>query len=318
MTRTELHHQTPLFESVQMNAACGKSVLLKMDCYQPGGSFKIRGIGRVCGEHVEAGTRHLVCSSGGNAGLAVAYSARQLGVAATVVVPETTSAEVRDRISLEGAEVIVHGDVWDVADVHANKLSKQLGGAYIHPFEHPTTWRGHATIIEEAAQQCERPDAIVVSVGGGGLLCGIMEGLEGCGWDEVQVVAVETEGADSLASSVAAGNLVTLDRIASIATTLGARRVASKAYEYATTRNIVPLVVSDAAAVEACLRFSDDHKVLVEPSCGASLSPVYERAPVIEAADTVLVIVCGGSGVSIDKLQAWKRELGGDGQVVGG
>jgi L-serine/L-threonine ammonia-lyase len=139
-----------------------------------------------------------------------------------------------------------------------------------------------------------------------------MEGLDACGWGEVRVVAVETKGADSLAASVAAGELVTLDRIASIATTLGARRVASKAYEYATTRTIVPWVVSDAAAVEACLRFSEDHKVLVEPSCGASLSPVYEHASVIEAADTVLVVVCGGSGVSIDKLLAWKRELGGN------
>jgi len=306
MTR-QLHHQTPLFESVQLSAICGKSVLLKMDCYQPCGSFKIRGIGRICAEHVEAGTRHLVCSSGGNAGLAVAYSARQLGVAATVVVPETTSAEVCDRIRLEGAEVIVHGEVWDVADVHAKGLSKQVGGGeYIHPFEHPTVWRGHATMMEEAATQCERPDVVVVSVGGGGLLCGIMEGLDRSGWGDVQVVAVETKGADSLAASVAAGELVTLDRIDSIATTLGARRVTPKAYEYATTRNIMPWVVPDAAAVDACLRFSEDHNVLVEPSCGASLSPVYDNASVIAKARSVLVIVCGGSGVSIDKLLGWR------------
>ena len=305
----DLHHQTPLFESVQLSAISGRSVLLKMDCYQPCGSFKIRGIGRVCAEHVEASTHHLVCSSGGNAGLAVAYSARQLGVEATVVVPETTSAEVRDRIRLEGAEVIVHGEVWDVADVHAKELSKQLGGACIHPFEHPTTWRGHATIIEEAATQCERPDVGGVSVGGGGLLCGIMEGLDSSGWGDVQVVAVETNGANSLAASVAAGELVTLDRIDSIATTLGARRGTPKAYDYATTRNILPWVVSDTAAVEACIRFSEDHNVLVEPSCGASLSPVYERASVIAAARSVLVIVCGGSGVSIDKLMGWRRDL---------
>lgn len=236
----------------------------------------------------------------------MAYSARQLGVPATVVVPETTSAEVRERIILEGASVVVHGEVWDVADVYANKLSKQVGGAYIHPFDHPITWRGHATIIEEAARQCERPDVIIVSVGGGGLLCGIMEGLEGCGWDDVRVVAVETKGADSLASSLAAGELVTLDRIASIATTLGARRVASQAFEYATTRDILSWVVSDAAAVEACLQFAKDHNVLVEPSCGASLSLVYDRAPVMETAQTVLVIVCGGSGVTFEKLLAWR------------
>jgi L-serine/L-threonine ammonia-lyase len=310
MTHTELHQQTPLFESLQMSATAGKRVLLKMDCYQPGGSFKIRGIGRLCTEHVEAGTEHLVCSSGGNAGLAVAYSARQLGVAATVVVPETTSEEVRHRIGLEGANVIVHGEVWDVADVFANKLSKEVNGAYIHPFDHPTTWKGHASMIEEAVRQCEqRPDTLIVSVGGGGLLCGIMEGLEQCGWEDVQVIAVETKGADSLATAVASGELVTLDRIASIATTLGARRVASKAFEYATTRDVMPWVVSDAAAVEACLKFSEDHKVLVEPSCGASLSLVYDRASVLDEAQTILVIVCGGSGVTIDKLLAWRDSL---------
>ena len=303
-----LHVETPVFESLPMAEAAGRPVFLKMECFQSAGSFKIRGIGLLCKECVDGGTSHLVSSSGGNAGFAVAHAGRQLGVEVTVVVPETTPTDVCHRIEQEGAKLVVHGFVWDESHAFALQLSEKVNGAYISPFDHPTIWRGHATIVDELVDGGMKPDVIILSVGGGGLLCGIVEGLERHGWEDIPIVAVETEGAASLASSVSAGRLVTLDRISSVATSLGAKRVGAKAFEYAKTRPVAPVVVTDQAAVNACLRFSEDHRILVEPACGAALSVVYNPVDEIGTARSVLVIVCGGIGVNIEKLMKWKKE----------
>ena len=307
MKQTQLHIKTPVFASQPLGAMTGKSVFLKMECFQPAGSFKIRGIGLLCKECVDGGTSHLVCSSGGNAGFAVAYAGRQLGVQVTVVVPETTSGEVRCKIEEEGAEVIVRGAAWDETHAFASALSKKVRGACISPFDHPTIWRGHATLVDEIVDQVEKPDALVLSVGGGGLLCGVLQGLERHGWGDIAIVAAETEGTCSLAASMAAGQLVALDHIRGVATTLGAKQVAARAFEYAQTHRITPFVTTDEAAIDACLQFCDHHRIIVEPACGASLAAVYQRAEAIRDARSVLVIVCGGIGAGLDKLLEWKK-----------
>jgi threonine dehydratase len=99
--------------------------------------------------------------------------------------------------------------------------------AMLHPFDDPLLWEGHATLVDEIVRSGEKPEAIVVSVGGGGLLSGVVEGLRRHDWTNVPVVAVETVGADSLARSLEGGHLVTLDAITSIATSLGAKQVAA-------------------------------------------------------------------------------------------
>lgn len=303
-----LYIQTPCFESTPLSNRINKSVLLKMECFQPTGSFKIRGIGLLCKEYKENGVDHFISSSGGNAGYSVAYAGRRLGAQVTVIVPETTPKDVCDRINQEGAKVIIQGTVWDESHKYALKLSNDLGAAYISPFDHPTIWRGHSTIVDEIARQCQRrPDAIILSVGGGGLLCGIVEGLQRNNWNDVQIIAVETEGADSLSSSVKSGKLVTLDRIDSIATSLGAKQVAAQAFKYSQSYPITTYTVSDLVAVNACKMFSYNHRVLVEPACGASLSLVYNDSELINSLKTILVIVCGGIGVSLQKLEEWSK-----------
>ncbi len=287
-----------------MRRALGVPVYLKMEALQPCGSFKIRGLGRACASRVQAGARRLVCSSGGNAGLAVAYAGRRLGVPVTVVVPRSTSAWARARISDEGAEVIEHGAAWAEAHAYA-LLNMSEGAAYIHPFDDPEIWAGHAPMIVEAAGQGPKPGAVVVAVGGGGLLCGVLVGMHAVGWQDVPVLAVETRGAGSLAAAMAADALVTLPRIDTLATTLGAATVAAEALAWTRRHAVHSLLVDDRAAVGACERFVDDHRVLVEPACGAGLSAVYDRAPLLTQVDSVLVIVCGGAGVSLALLRAW-------------
>jgi L-serine/L-threonine ammonia-lyase len=130
--------------------------------------------------------------------------------------------------------------------------------------------------------------------------------MHAVGWNDVPVLAVETKGADSFATAVRAGHLVTLDKITSLATTLGARTVAPQALEWTRYHPITPWAVSDRSAVNACLRFADDHRVLVEPACGASLAAVYERAEPLEGRAPIVVMVCGGAGVTRELLETWK------------
>ena len=310
MESAALHVRTPVVRDPDVEATLGKTVWLKMECLQPIGSFKIRGIGLLCGELKAEGCTRFVSSSGGNAGYAVAYAGRELSLPVLVVVPSTTSESTRQKLSLMGAEVRVAGDVWDEADVEARKLALEDGAAYIPPFDHPTLWRGHSTMIDEVAESHGKPDLVVVTVGGGGLLCGVLEGMHRSGWSDVPVLAVETQGADSLHAAMSVGEPVSLPEITSIATCLGARRVANAAFEWTGKHPVRSVVVSDASAVNGCLEFANRHRILVEPACGAGLSLIYENAPCLSDARRILVVVCGGIGVDFDQLCRWATQMG--------
>jgi len=306
-----LHRETPLLESVPLGSTSGRRVFLKMENMQPAGSFKLRGIGRVCEEAAKAGATRFISPSGGNAGYAAAWSGRELGICTTVIVPVTTSEEAKNAISSLGAEVIVSGESWKESNELALSMAAEDRSAkYIHAFDDPVMWDGHGTLIDEAAKQGPKPDAVVLSVGGGGLLCGTVAGMDRNGWRDVPVLACETEGAASFAAAVAAGEIVELESITSVATSLGARAVAPKALELTRSHRITPYVVPDESAISACSRFLDDHRVLVEPACGVSLSAVYENSPLLGDASTVLVVVCGGIGISAAKLRDMEQSVG--------
>ena len=307
---TSLHVRTPLWKSRPLSAALGSEVYLKVEALQPTASFKIRGIGHACQLSQAEGARKLLASSGGNAGYAVAYAGRRLGLPVTVVVPETTPALMQGRIEAEGAVVIQHGSSWDDSHSFALALAQKESAAYIHPFDDPRLWEGHATLIEEVYEDGVRPDIVVVAVGGGGLLCGVLQGLHQVGWQDVPVCTVETEGTASFARSVKVGELVTLERITSVATSLGARCVSSRALAWTRSHEILSCEVSDTAAVRSVLRFADDHRLLVEPACGAALSAAYDRAESLSGRKTVLIVLCGGAGVTRDLLAKWSLEVG--------
>lgn len=300
-----LHLNTPLLESRPLSLAAGRSIWLKMDALQPSGSFKIRGIGAACEHHAKAGKSRFVSSSGGNAGIAVAYAGRRLALPVSVFVPETTTDKAKALIRQEGAEVIVHGASWQEANERALS-ALDADAAFIHPFDDPLLWTGHATMIDEVVAEGVSFDAVAVSVGGGGLMSGIVEGLARNGLEHIPIVAVETEGAASLAAAMRAGQRVQLPAITSIATSLGARMVSEHAFELTQSRPIDSVVVSDRTAVDACLRFLDDHRVLVEPACGATLALAYAHSASLARFDRVLMIACGGATASLAQLQAWQ------------
>lgn len=345
MAGKPLHVVSPLLESTplrQRDPSIG-TVYLKMDSVQPVGSFKIRGIGYKCQLDAERGKRLFISSSGGNAGSAVAYAGRKLGIPTTVVVPSSTSEVMVKKIEAEGAKVIVAGKFWDEANAYALKLLQdEPQASYIPPFDHPEIWVGNSSLVDEIQAQLDgaRPDVIVCSVGGGGMLNGLVHGLRKgkcfavlgsverkpfplslsfslpVGWSDVPIVAMETVGAESFNLAVKADRLVTKDSITSIAKTLGALTVSAESFRLSKIHPIISHVVTDEAAIRACVLFADDHRTLVEPSCGATLAAVYEPGllkklvPSLTPQSKVVTIVCGGQLTSPQLLQEWAAMLG--------
>lgn len=238
--------KTPLIESLDLNEIIQSQVYLKMEAIQPSGSFKNRGIGFICSHYAKVeNAKCFVSSSGGNAGLAVAYSGRLLKVPVKVVIPRSSPQLMVEKIQREGAEVTIHGEDWNEADVLARELAKEPHFFYISPFDHPLIWEGHSSLVHEIKASGIKPDAIVVAVGGGGLFCGVVQGLHEVGWNDVPVFTAETEGAASFAKSVKEGKLITLEAIKTVATSLGAKRVTQQALDWTKRHPVFPHIVSD-------------------------------------------------------------------------
>lgn len=303
-----LHIKTPVLESRAFSARVKKDVRLKVESLQPSGSFKLRGIGLACEVHRSRGAKRFISSSGGNAGCAVAYAGRALGVPVTVVVPETTSERAKALIRSEAAEVVVHGASWAEANERAHSLLL-AGDVFIHPFDDALLWQGHSTLIDELVEQSEKPDVVICSVGGGGLLAGVVEGLRRVGWNDVEVAAVETEGAASYAAALKAGTPVALPEVRSVATSLGARAVCEHSVALARVHSIHSCIVTDAQAVRGCVDLLDEHRLLTEPACGASIAALDHVGALFPGAKRIMVIVCGGVGTTAEQLRHWSETL---------
>jgi L-serine/L-threonine ammonia-lyase len=300
------HITTPLMKGRMINDT---QIYYKLDNLQPSGSFKDRGIGFMIDTLIRDGSaKSLVTSSGGNAGHSVAVVGERLSIPVTCFVPITTSQYMIEKIKSRGTRVVVGGANWNEADAKAKELLEDKSVAYIPPFDNPLIWDGNSSIIDELKEDLPNTaiDGIVVSVGGGGLLAGIQRGIERHKWDQTKVFGVETEGAASYALAKREGKVVSLDKIDTIASTLGALAVTSSVLNSKVSCESV--VVSDKDAVEACLKFVDEHRILVEPACGASLSLINSPAR-FAGLKNLVFIVCGGSAVSLQLLDSWKKKF---------
>ena len=303
-----LHIETPLIISDVLSDLVDKDIRLKLDALQPSGSFKIRGVGFACEYFANKGAKSFLSSSGGNAGMAVAYAGKKLGIPVKVIVPETTSTRSISLLKKDNAEVIIHGSSW----LEANELAQSIltdETAFIHPFDDELLWSGHSTIIDEVKATDFKPDLIILSVGGAGLLAGVIKGLLNNKWEDTPIMAVETFGAASLNNSLKKGETVELDKISSLATSLGAKKVSEGAFKLACAHNVISVLTSDLDTLLTCENFLSDHKILVEPACGAALSPVYNQMNELEAFSKILVIVCGGSTMTIDDIREGIKTL---------
>lgn len=292
-----LYQKTSLIKSKSI-----QGLYYKMECDQPSFSFKIRGMEKLCRYHLEKGVKKFIASSGGNAGYSLAYVGQKLGVAVSVIVPSTTSSFMIDKIKGLGANVEIFGDVWDEANIRALDIAEKTDAVYVSPFDDPLLWKGHSKMIDECASQMEKPDHLVVSVGGGGLLCGILEGLKRNHWSGVKITTVETKGAASFYESWKAQKVIELKEINTIANTLGAKRITEMALSLAKEFGVNPLLVSDDDAVKATQLFYKETSKNVEPACGAALSIPLLHPESFDENERVLVIVCGGANTPNHEL----------------
>ncbi|KAL9616368.1 MAG: hypothetical protein Q9160_008762 [Pyrenula sp. 1 TL-2023] len=267
---------------------------------------------------------HFYSSSGGNAGLACVTAARYLNLPATVIVPLSTKPMMIAKLRAAGAtDVVQIGASWQEADDYLrNEVLAKLTeheGIYVPPFDHEMIWEGVSTMVDEIKSQLspgEKPDGIICSVGGGGLFCGVMRGLDRHGWGDVPVLAMETIGADSLSQSLKAGRLVTLPGITSIATSLGAVRVAEQAFKYGQRSNVKSVVFEDAEAAMGQWRLADDERLLVDTACAVSVAPCYDGRlhqllPGLAPESKIVVIICGGNAVTVEEVMKYKEMFGG-------
>jgi L-serine/L-threonine ammonia-lyase len=269
---------------------------------------------------------HFYISSAGNAGLACVNAARTLGCNVSVVVPTATPAMMRAKLIQKGAtEVIVHGNAWADADGYLREhvLAADENGVYVPPFDHKDIWAGHASLVDELARQIPvetgsavEPAAIVCSVGGGGLFCGIMQGVDNHGWS-TNVIAVETAGADALGKSLECGEHIRLPAITSKAVSLGAYKVAEQAWQYASSRpeQVHSVIVSDGQAANACVHLANEERCMVELACGASVAALMDKNVVeksmgrqLKEEDIIVLVVCGGSLITVETLREWESK----------
>ncbi|KAL3931063.1 MAG: hypothetical protein SGBAC_011481 [Bacillariaceae sp.] len=290
---SDLYLRTPLIYSQPISTLVGKPVYCKMDALQASGSFKDRGMAHLCATFAKKGVTKVISSSGGNAGLAVTTVGAKLGMDVAVIVPQTTKAVVVAKLESLGADVTIHGKNWNEADTLARELvAKTPGTKYVSPYDDPLLWTGHSTLIDEIVQDLPAPPGAVV----------------------VSVIASETKGASSFGQAWEAGKVVTLPGIDTIATSLGATSVTPVVLERAKAHSgtFHSSICSDGEAVDACLRFSQDHRLLVEPANGAALAVAYTerlRDEYLKDVEGPIVLeVCGGSGVNLDLLMGWKKD----------
>jgi threonine dehydratase len=282
---------TPLWKlpGSAFNVACGE-VWLKLEHLQVGGSFKARGMfNRLLANPIpEAG---VIVASGGNAGIATAAAARALGVPCEVFVPVVSSAMKQAKLRELGAQVVVTGESYADA-LHACLQRQQATGALLtHAYDQPEVVAGAGTLAREIEMEGGRPDSILVSVGGGGLIAGIASWLG----ERSRVVALEPELAPTLHNARRAGEPVDVTVGGIAADALGARRIGAIAWGIAQAQVADCLLLPDSAIRAAQLWLWKEMKLAVEPAAALGLAALQSGVYRPRADEKVCLVLCGAN-----------------------
>jgi len=288
--------ETPVVRcaSIEEQLGSGTEVWAKLEFLQQTGTFKARGalavVLSLSAEHRQAG---VTAVSAGNQAIATAYAAKVVGTSAKVVMLGSSNPARVKRCRSYGAEVVIVDDVHSAFAV-AEDIQRKEGRYFVHPFEGPETFRGTATIGLEVSEQVADFDAIIIPIGGGGLCAGISSAVKQMR-PEVAVYGVEPEGADSMRRSFASGKPEPLERVDTIADSLGAPFALEQSFELCRD-NVDELVVVSDDELKATMGFLFERmRVAVEPACAATtaalLGPLANRL----RGSRVVCIMCGSN-----------------------
>ncbi|BEL09238.1 threonine/serine dehydratase [Actinoplanes sichuanensis] len=271
--------------------AAGPDLWFKLEFLQHAGSFKTRGMMNriLAGPVSEAG---VIAASGGNAGLAAAYAARELGYPAEVYVPVTAPAVKVAKLGKLGARVVQEGREYAEAYAAAVVRAAETGALFCHAYDDPEMVAGNGTVgLELLSQLPGGFDTVLVAVGGGGLLGGVLAGLS----ENVRIVGVEPPGCRALHAALEAGEPVDVPVSGIAADSLGARRIGNVGFGLAVASGIDSVLVDDSAIIEARRRLWDEYRIVVEHGTAAAyaalLGGAYRPAP----GERVVVLLCGAN-----------------------
>ncbi|MHC6625248.1 serine/threonine dehydratase [Streptomyces globosus] len=271
----------------------GGGVWYALEHLQHTGSFKARGAHNFLAAHRAAGTlpdAGVAIASGGNAGLACAWAARAQSVPATVFLPATAPRIKVDRLRGYGADVRLVGERYAEAQEACAEFAARSGALASHAYDHPLIAAGAGTLLEEVRAALPGLDAIVVAVGGGGLLAGVATAAREHG---VRVTAAEPEGCRALSAALEAGRPVDVPVDSVAADSLGATRVSADALAAARAGGVRSVLVPDAAITSARRMLWEEHRIVVEPGAATALAAV--RAAREPLGERIAVVLCGAN-----------------------
>lgn len=309
----EVVKETPLEQAQKLSARLGNVVLLKREDMHPVFSFKLRGAyNKIVSLPPEATERGVIAASAGNHAQGVAFSARHLGIAATIVMPRTTPAIKVDAVRSMGASVELAGDTYADAETRCKELADERGLPLVHPFDDPLVVAGQGTIGDEILRHAQGElDAVFVPVGGGGLIAGIGTVLKTLK-PSTRVVGVEPFEADAMYQSLARGEKVRLDHVGIFADGVAVREVGD--LTFAIARDVVDEVVR-VTNDEICAAIKDvfdDTRTVMEPAGALAVAGLKRFVEDNEVRDQRLVAVLSGANMNFDRLRfvAERAELG--------
>lgn len=295
-------HQTPLLTSRILSERTGFDIRLKAEIFQRTGSYKIRGpLNKFTHLTDEERRRGVVCSSAGNHAQGVALAARIHGIHAVVVMAENATPSKVAATRGYGAEVVLHGSIWDEANEKARELVRERGLTYIHPFDDLQLIAGQGTLGLEILRDWPEVDVIVVPIGGGGLISGVSMAARSVK-PSLRIVGVESSGAPAMHDSIERGSVVTLDRVDCVIDGLRVKRVGDTTFEV--VRRYVDEIVTlpDDRIFDGMLWIMSHTKLVVEGAAAAPVAALLEgliHAP----SGTKVACVLSGGNVNLDQLR---------------
>ena len=295
-------HTTPVFGSESLQRELGMPLAFKAELFQKTGSFKPRGALHKISRLSDAEKRRgLVTISAGNHAAALAYAGAAEGVACTVVMPENANPTKVRATQAYGARVVLHGDAAG-AFARAHEIEKQEGLVFVHPFDDPHIVAGAGTVGLECVEQVPDLGAVVVPVGGGGLIAGVATAVRALR-PKTRVYGVEPDGAASMVQSLREGHAVHLERVSTVADGLAPPMAGELNFDI--VRRLVEdvVTVTDEQILEAMRLVMTRLKLAVEPSGAAGLAALVSGA-LRPPADGRVVVLLSGGNVDLQRLKS--------------
>ena len=284
--------ETHLIYSPIFSKESGNKVFIKPENLQKTGSFKIRGAYNKISNLTDVEKkRGVIASSAGNHAQGVAYGAKESGIKAVIVMPKSTPLIKVESTKQYGAEVILHGDVYDDAYKKAKELEEKEGYVFVHPFNDEDVLDGQGTIALEILEELPETDIILVPIGGGGLISGIACAAKILK-PEIKIIGVEPEGAASAYEAIKENKIVELKEANTIADGTAVKKIGDLNFEYIKKYVDEIITVSDYELMEAFLLLVEKHKIIAENS---GILSVAATKKIKEKNKKVVSVISGGN-----------------------